>query len=216
MTNPTNTLLKMLLALSVAISIFFAMQSMGQKNSIDDYLRKEKAHITLVNSMSAVVDSLQHESTRLQDSAHNATSQVDSLQKRVKQEQVVTAGQLREVRRLKGELEKSSTIQDSLNATVVIIEQQDTLINKQDSIITTQTIVINIQNTALTQMRAANLLERAAVDSLKRVIDLTPRLRSNPQRIIFNAIPLPSRTASYTLGVVTGVVGTVVVAGLVR
>ena len=96
------------------------------------------------------------------------------------------------------------TITDTLQLAREILPLKDSIITKQETTITTQDKKITELESALKSKDTAIALLTLSRDSLQTVIKNIPPAPKNPNRMF--GIKLPSRKASFVVGVVAGVV----------
>jgi hypothetical protein len=206
-----RTFLSLLVICLIFLSGTLAFQGRNNKTTIDKYIEDTRQHIQYTDSLLNVVYKIEKESKSLADSARGRGQVIDSLRQRVQGISTTIATRNVQLRSLKDSLAKISTVQDSLTATISIIDIQNDLISKKDSIISVQDKSLTIEADRNRQLLRAYQLQSIASDSLQKIINTIPRLKNNPDRIFFNKIPLPSRSTSFVLGVATGITGAYVI-----
>ena len=196
-------LAKIALVAAGALALVMMFKVNQTEDEMDKYIAEYKVFQQKAEVATELADSLKEEIVIADNEARAAVSRAQVLG--------------RQVNSLKNETlsmeERATTMQEILTDTLELARQ---LLPLKDSIIAKQKETISAQGTQVTELESAlsskdNALRMAMMrgDSLQAVINLIPPAPKNPNRMF--GIKLPSRKASFLVGVGMGLGASILV-----
>jgi hypothetical protein len=190
-------LAKLALVAAGVLGLVMMLKMNQQEDEMDKYIAEYKVFQAKADSVTQLADSLKAEIVVADNESRAAESRANTLG--------------RQVNSLKNEtlnmMDRASVMQETLTDTVELARQllplKDSIIAKQQETITTQSSQVSELENALQKKDDALKLAMIRGDSLQSVINLIPPAPKNPNRMF--GIKLPSRKASFVIGVAMGV-----------
>lgn len=190
-------LAKLALVAAGVLGLVMMLKINKQEDEMDKYIAQYEAYQAKADSVTEFADSLKTEITIADNEAMAAVSRAQVLG--------------RQVNSLKNETlsmaERATVMQETLTDTLELARQllplKDSIIAKQQETITAQGSQVSELEQALQKKDDALKLALVRGDSLQSVINLLPPPPKNPNRLF--GFKLPSRTASFAVGVAIGI-----------
>lgn len=192
----TAPIAKWMLVAAGVLGLVMVVKYNGQQDEMDKYIAEYKVFQAKAEAATELADSLKAEIAIADNESRAAESRARVLG--------------RQVNSLKNETlsmaERATVMQETLTDTLELARQ---LLPLKDSIIAKQQETITVQGSQVTELEGAlqnkdNALKLAMMrgDSLQAVINLIPPAPKNPNRMF--GIKLPSRKASFVVGLAMG------------
>ena len=186
-----------LIVLLLMVAGAFYWQDSRSDDAMDKYIEEYKEFQAKADSVTELADSLKEEIVIADNEARVAQSRAQVLG--------------RQVNSLKNETmsmaERAQVMQETLTDTLELARQvlplKDSIIAKQQETITTQDNQVKELESALSSKDNALRMAMMRGDSLQAVINLIPPAPKNPNRML--GFKLPSRKASFLVGVAMGI-----------
>jgi hypothetical protein len=193
--NITTFVVNLCIFFGLALAIFFFVSN-SKQDEVDKYIAEYKVFQAKADSVTELADSLKAEIVVADNESRAAESRAKVLS--------------RQVNTLRDETlsmeERAEVMKETLLDTLVLARQ---LLPLKDSIIAKQKETIDVQGGQVKELESAlsskdNALRMALIrgDSLQAVINLIPPAPKNPNRMF--GIKLPSRKASFAVGLAMG------------
>jgi hypothetical protein len=193
--NITTFVVNLCIFFGLALAIFFFVSN-SKQDEVDKYIVEYKVFQAKADSVTELADSLKAEIVVADNESRAAESRAKVLS--------------RQVNTLRDETlsmeERAEVMKETLLDTLVLARQ---LLPLKDSIIAKQKETIDVQGGQVKELESAlsskdNALRMALIrgDSLQAVINLIPPAPKNPNRMF--GIKLPSRKASFAVGLAMG------------
>ena len=186
-----------LLGLLLVFAAALYWQDSTSDDAMDKYIAEYKAFQAKADSTTKLADSLKVEIVIADNESRAAEGRAQILGRQVNSLKNQTSSMM----------ERASELQETLTDTVEMARQ---LLPLKDSIIAQQQETINTQSAQVSELERAlqskdNALRLALIrgDSLQSVINIIPPAPKNPNRMF--GFKLPSRKASFLVGVAMGV-----------
>ena len=191
---------KMKVKLLVIFLIFAGVmywQDSTSDDAMDKYIKEYKAFQAKADSVTELADSLKEEIIIADNESRAAESRAKVLGRQVNSLRNETLSMEERAEVMK------ETLLDTLELARQVLPLKDSIIAKQKETITLQSTQVTELESALGKKDDALKLALMRGDSLQAVINLIPPAPKNPNRMF--GIKLPSRKASFLVGVAMGV-----------
>lgn len=197
--------LRLLLVLTIFLAGWLFISDMGHKSQVSEYMEKAEKHQKAAERAILKADSLEQINQYLNRISAEASQRAAALEAQAKRQQAINAERKKKIDSLTAALDSTSTPSDSITTLVEIVEEQKDVISSQDTTINTQRKQIAEMKIAQTADSIVKANQAATIDSLKVVIEKTPYLEQDPDKL-FGIIPMPSRKTSFITGAVVGAI----------
>jgi hypothetical protein len=190
-------LAKLALVAAGVLGLVMMLKLNKQEDEMDKYIAEYKQFQAKADSVTELADSLKEEIVIADNESRAAESRAKILGRQVNALQNETLSMEERAEVMK------ETLLDTLELARQVLPLKDSIIAKQKETITLQSTQVTELESALGKKDDALKLAMMRGDSLQAVINLIPPAPKNPNRMF--GIKLPSRKASFAVGLAMGI-----------